>query len=189
MARPSATDFLHNMRFHVVVVPPASGTPLPFLDGGSRTVTSTPAGFMSVSAPDMQIQSVMYKEGTWVYERKFPGEVSMGGAIQMQRGVARNDSSFWAWIRTVAEGTGEYRVDLDIKHFHRDQALSVAPPVTTNKTDLALDNPARVYHVFECYPTNHGVNTSGFDATNGEISIMSLDCDYEHFQVEEKAAA
>jgi len=191
MARAQATDFLHNMRFHVEIVSVGGNAAAnyPFLTGGDRSISATPAGFMSVTAPDMQVTAVPYKEGTWVYERKYPGEVSMGGDIQMQRGVARGDSSFWKWIRCVAEGSGEYRVDLEIRQYHRGQALT--RPITDggdkpNSTTLNLDLPARVYHVYEAFPTSHNPSTSGFGSTDGEISIMELSVGYEHFEVEDK---
>jgi phage tail-like protein len=135
----------------------------------------------------MQANAVMYKEGTWVYERKFPGEVSMGGDLSLQRGVARGDSSFYAWMRTVAEGAGEYRVDLDIDHFHREQALAVTPPVAKNKLNVDLNSPARTYHVFEAFPTQHDPIAGTLDATSGDVSIMDLQIAYEHFTVEEHA--
>ena len=189
MARPVATDFLHNMRFHVNVTSLGLGANAPgYLEGATRNVSAKPAGFMSVSTPDVQVGVAMYKEGTMVYERKYPGEPSMGGDLTMDRGVARGDSSFWHWIRTVIEGTGEYRMDLDIQHFHREQSLT--RPVadlgnTANKTMLELAKPARTYHVKECFPTAHNLVTSTLAATDGEISIMSITVAYEHFEVEE----
>lgn len=190
MARSQATDFLHNMRFHVVAALHGGGNPLQ--DGNTRNVefaTGTPpeAGFMSVSTPDISVSPVMYKEGTMIYERKYPGEPSMGGDIALDRGVARGDSSFWTWIRTVVEGNGEYRADLEIKHFHRAQALSVAPG-NQNKTSINTDTPARTYRVFECFPTTHNLTTGQLAATDGEISIMSLTVAYEHFFVVEHPA-
>jgi len=191
MARAQATDFLHNMRFHVVVTGAVTATKWLDTQGNSRGVSATPAGFMSVTAPDVQVTAAMYKEGTMVYERKYPGEPSMGGDITMDRGVARGDSSFWHWIRTVIEGSGEYRADLDIKHFHREQALTrllADGGDKPNKTMLELATPARIYHVKECFPTAHNVVTNALTATDGEISIMSITVAYEHFEVEEMPA-
>lgn len=189
MARAQATDFLHNMRYHVVV-----NGPIHWMDteGNTRNVSATPAGFMSVTAPDVSVAPAMYKEGTMVYERKYPGEPTMGGDLAMDRGVARGDSSFWHWIRTVIEGTGEYRADLDIKHYHREQALT--RPISEggdkpNKTMMDLDHPARIYHVFQCFPTAHNIVTNALTATDGEISIMSITVAYEYFEVEEIPAA
>lgn len=191
MARAQATDFLHGMRFHVVMVSLGGGANTSgFLEGGPN-YSATPAGFMSVSTPDIAVAPAMYKEGTWTYERKYPGEPSIGGDIQMERGVARGDSSFWHWIRTVVEGSGEYRADLDIKHYHREQALT--RPVNENgdkpnNLKIALDNPARVYHIKEAFPINYQVLNNGLNATDGEVSLMTLQVAYEHFEVEEKTA-
>jgi phage tail-like protein len=145
---------------------------------------------MSVSTPDVTVTVAPYKEGTMVYERKYPGEPSMGGDITMDRGVARGDSSFWYWMRTVIEGSGEYRADFDILHFHREQGLTqtVGPHPEGNKTNLELANPARRYHVYNAFPTAHNVVTNALTATDGEISIMSITVAYEHFEVEEVTA-
>lgn len=191
MARAQSTDFLHNMRFHVVANLSGGGNPLQ--DGNTRKVDFAPgtppeAGFMSCSTPDISVSPVMYKEGTMIYERKYPGEPSMGGDIALDRGVARGDSSFWTWIRTVVEGSGEYRADLEIKHFHRAQALSVSPG-NTNKQNIKVDAPARTYQVFQCFPTTHNITTGQLAATDGEISIMSLTVAYEHFYVLEEPVA
>jgi len=192
MARPQKTDFLHNMRFHVVAIPPVgSATGDPLQNNNNRSVEHSvgqppQAGFMSVSTPDVQVNPAMYKEGTMLYERKYPGEASMGGDIALDRGVARGDSSFWTWIRTVIEGTGEYRADLLIKHFHRQQALGgTLPTAPANKLNLDTESPARIYHVYECFPTTHNITTGALSSTDGEISIMSLTVAYEHFFVEE----
>ena len=192
MARAQATDFLHNMRFHVVVTgaAPANRDWLNTV-GNTAKNDRTPAGFMSVTVPDVSVNPAMYKEGTWVYERKYPGETQMGGDIQLERGVARGDSSFWRWIRCVIEGDGEYRADLQINHYHREQAL-VRPfddDKPNNKTTIALEAPSRIYHVYEAFPTSHNILAGGaLSATDGEISIMAITCAYEHFEVEEKIA-
>lgn len=192
MARAQRTDFLHNMRFHVEITSLGQGANTAnFLKGGTADYSSTPAGFMSVTTPDVSVAPVMYKEGCWVYERKYPGEPSMGGDIVMDRGVARGDSSFWHWIRVVIEGSGEYRADLQIKHYHREQALTrpVNQPgnasTGVNKTAIELASPARIYHVFDAFPIAHALTGGTLAATDGEISVMSITCAYERFEVEE----
>lgn len=184
MARAQATDFLHNMRFHVVV----SNGPNTFLNSG--IINGIPqAGFMSVTTPDVATNAAIYKEGSWIYERKYPGETTMGGDITMDRGVTRGDSSFWHWMRVVIEGSGEYRADLDIMHYHRAQALTRDPTEggdKPNNTNLNLDFPARIYHVKEAFPTAHAVAGGTLQGTDGEITIMSVTAAFEHFEVEEK---
>jgi phage tail-like protein len=187
MARAQITDYLQSMRFFANVTNAGGATRLNLNTG--TTGGSTPqAGFSTCSTPEATVESVDYKEGEWVYTRKFPGNPSMGD-ITMERGVTRGDSSFWDWLRVVIEGSGEYRADIDILHFHRDNALSRPFPTTgavPNLTNLDLQFPARVYHVHEAFPTRHKV-AADLDATASEVSIMSLDIAYENFEVEEKA--
>jgi len=176
MARAQASDFLHSMRFHVTASD--SG----FLDQPPNQADGRGhAGFSMCSTPEATVEVMEYKEGTFVYTRKFPGNPTMAD-MTLSRGVARMDSTFWNWIQKVIEGQGEYRTDLQIKHYHRAQALN-----GPNITQINIENPARIYHVKEAFPARHKV-AGDMDATAGEISIMELDIAYEHFTVEEIAA-
>lgn len=179
MARPVSSDFIHSMRFQVA------------LDGGAIAagITLSPsgraeAGFSNVSTPEATMESVEYREGTFVYTRKYPGTPSMND-ITMSRGVARLDSTFWDWMRRCIEGSGDYRADLLINHFHRDTALNRTTPVTdfVNKTEIDTVTPARTYHVKQAFPMRHKV-AADLDATASDISIMELDLSYEYFEVE-----
>lgn len=184
MARPVDSDFLHSMRFHVSVV-----------DGEARGVTLQPdaeiradAGFSMVSTPEATVEAVEYKEGTMIYTRKQPGNVTLAD-ISMSRGVARRDSSFWSWVRKTIEGSGEYRVDLHIEHYHRVGSLTREDSDGTNpnlvKMSSEARSPARVYKIFNVFPVRHKV-AADLDATASEISIMELDVSYESFEIEER---
>lgn len=191
MARALNTDFLHSMRYHVTLVPNSAGdNPVVSFAAPGRP----DAGFSAVTTPEATVEAVEYKEGTFVYTRKYPGNPSMSD-VTLSRGVARQDSSFWNWLRLVIEGgpagaiQAEYRADVDIKHFHRDNSLVRGQPASGgegNLTDLSVDSPARIYHVKEAFPMRHKV-AGDLDATASEISIMELDLSYEHFEVEEFA--
>lgn len=191
MARPVATDFIHSMRFQVNVV---DGT-RPGLQPPSESgrAQRAEAGFTTVSTPEVTVEAVEYKEGTMIYTRKFPGNATVAD-ITCARGVARGDSSFWSWLRIVIEGSGEYRQDLQFKHFHREDALAREDPgasgaaAGSNLTQLDLDNPARIYHVQQAFPVRHKV-AGDFDATASEISLMELDFAYENFEIEELGVA
>ena len=182
MARAQATDFIHSMRFQVDAIG---------VGGTARLVaTGRPqAGFSAVTTPEATVEAVEYKEGNTVYTKKYPGNPSMSD-ITMSRGVTRGDSSFWEWLRVVMEGSGEYRADLDIKHFHRDTSLVRTQPASgdqPNLTNIDTNTPGRIYHVREAFPTRHKV-AADLDATASEISIMELDVAYETFEVEERPA-
>lgn len=177
MARAVASDFIHSMRYQVVIADPNVAT---FSPNGRRD-----AGFTNVSTPEATIEAVEYKEGTFVYTRKYPGNPTVSD-ISLSRGVARSDSTFWDWLRRVIEGSGEYRADVDINHYHREEALLRARDQVGsegNFTNINLDTPARIYHVKEAFPIRHKV-AGDLDATASEISIMELDLAYEHFDVE-----
>ena len=189
MARGIRTDFLHSMRFHVVVTGGTDVNQDIDLDTDSGEAT---AGFSAVTTPEATVEAVEYKEGTMVYTRKYPGNPSMSD-ITLSRGVARGYGTFWRWLRLIIEGgpigatANEYRADLDIKHFHREVALIRTAPTdgtTVNKTGIAVDQPTRTYHVREAFAIRHKVS-GDLDATASEISIMELDLSYEHFEVEE----
>jgi phage tail-like protein len=185
MARALATDFLHSMRFQVVVN--NGGEPQTALG------TDADAGFSNVTTPEVSVEAVEYKEGTMVYTRKYPGNPTMSD-VTLSRGVARLDSSFWDWLRVVVEGgvgaDAEYRVDLDIKHYHRDTSLvraGVGGVNNANATNLDVTTPARTYHVRQAFPIRHKV-AGDLDATASEISIMEIDVAYENFEVTEHTA-
>lgn len=182
MARAVATDFLHSMRFQVAI------------DDGDRGISLSPdgraeAGFSNVTTPEATSEAVEYREGTYVYTQKYPGNPTMND-ITMSRGVARRDSTFWDWMRRVLEGSGEYRVDLSVKQFHRDTALTRDTPATTtvNKTSISTDVPARTYLIKQAFPIRHKV-AGDLDATASEISIMELDLSFEYFEILEGPVA
>jgi phage tail-like protein len=170
------------MRFHVDVVN-ADGVNLAAVPGNPQ------AGFSNVTTPEATSEAVEYKEGTDVYVRKYPGSPTVSD-ITLSRGVARGDSSFWHWMRAVIEGTGNYRADLDIQHYHRDNVLTRPIDALGNTENLTRFDPAagagRIYHVKEGFPTRHKV-AGDLDATASEISVMELDIAYEYFEVEEGA--
>lgn len=181
MARAQATDFLHSMRFHVDAIG---------VGGVQRLVVPgrPQAGFSQVTTPEATIEAVEYKEGNTIYTKKYPGNPTMSD-ITLSRGVTRGDSSFWSWVRIVLEGSGDYRADLEIKHFHRDVALVRTQPADGSQPNMtefpAGALPGRIYHVREAFPIRQKV-AADLDATASEISIMEMDLSYEHFEVEER---
>jgi len=195
MARPAATDYLHSMRFHVAVIAVGSGgNDAGYLQGGTgysaEGMGLAQAGFTTCSIPDLTIESVEYKEGTFIYPRKYPGNPALGECT-FGRGVTRGDSSFWNWAVNSVEGSAsvEYRADLDIYHYHRDQILPTAQ-TTSGNPSATIDQASisRIYHLFETFPTM--CKPAGdLDATSSEISIQEMTCAVERMTVEEVAGA
>lgn len=187
MARTVSTDFLHSMRFHVRIMGDnAAG----YLLGGTRKVDLADAGFTNCSLPEISVEPVTYREGNFIYERKFAGLPTVSD-VTLQRGVARGDSSFWKWAQAAAEGgpvpgTGNYRENVQIDHYHREQALSGGPNIQTFNIGTSGANPARRYKCFESFAIRHKV-AGDLDSTASEISMMELDFAMEYFTVEEVA--
>jgi len=164
------------MRFHVQVIDGTSPS-------GER-LGPPEAGFSMCSVPEATVEAVEYKEGTYIYTRKQPGNTTFSD-ISMSRGVAITDTAFWMWIKTVIEGSGEYREDIRIKHYHREEALVGSGDVGKNLTAIPTGGEtkaARVYEVFNAFPARHKV-AGDLDATASEISIMELDLSYEYFNL------
>ena len=187
MARPQAEDFLHSMRFKVAVV--QNGADVPSLQPGD-----VEAGFSAVGTPSVSAEVAEYREGQYIYTRKFPGIPSMDD-ITLSRGVARRDSTFWNWMLAALEGGLEYRVDLEIQHFHRDQVLNQNLGTTRPNTDTSQAMaewtsgntvPARSYRIEEAFPINHKV-ASDLDGTASEVSIQEITVSYERFKIIEAA--
>lgn len=188
MARAQATDFLHSMRFHVTAT--LAGDNAILTNSPLQNTLSPSAGFMSCSTPEATTESVEYREGTYNYPRKFPGNTTVSD-VTLQKGVARGDGTFWRWMLTVIEGAGEYRANVDIFHYDRrvlnnttqsgDKSQDTFYNATLSASTTAA---ARVYHLYEAFPIRHKV-AADLDASTSDISIMELDLAYEHFDITE----
>jgi phage tail-like protein len=146
------------------------------------------AGFSTCSIPEATVEAVEYKEGQFLFVRKYPGNVTFAD-VTLARGVALVDGGFWLWIATVINGNAEYRMDVTIKHYHRTnttttQVNSVLPGITNPPSDMLLDSgvnavpPARQYRLYNAFPGRHKF-AADLDATDSAISITELDLAYE----------
>lgn len=182
MARPKSTDFLHNFRFHVLVQGFGAAGDTKLLTGG----TQPDAGFNSVSTPEAAHDAVEYREGHFIYTQKYVGIPTISD-ITLQRGVALQDGTFWAWMKDVIEGNAEYRADVSIYHFHRDSkpetSTIAGSPNTKQPVTSGPDDPGLIeYRLGQCFPIRHKVLTD-LDATASEVSIQELDMAIEYFDV------
>jgi phage tail-like protein len=159
-ARSQSTDPFSSQRFHVV-------------DSSGFLNLSTPAaGFNTCTSPEMTVGSVEYQEGIYVYRRKYPGETTFS-PLTLTKGIVKNDTSFFAWVRAAAENQ-KYRTNLVVKHYHRDDVSGLV--------DYLNVNPYREIHCFNAFCTR--VKTSSdFDSLSAEISIEDLDIEMEYFRL------
>lgn len=181
MARAKSTDFLHNFRFHVIVTGFGGGnTPqLGSLTGTDGTVT---AGFNTCSTPEATQEAVEYREGHYIYTKKYSGLPTISD-ISLARGVAKADGTFWAWMKSVIEGNEEYRANLRILHFHRDsKPATSSTPGSPNTEQKAIESGSIEYQCGQAFPIRHKV-ASDLDATGSEVSIQELDLAIEYFDV------
>jgi phage tail-like protein len=156
MARAASTDFYLNFKFHVV--DPAGGNLDPV------------AGFTTVSTPDITVDVADYREGTYRWTRKFPG-VQTVGEIQLQKGTARRESDFFAWILRTINGAEDYRTDLMVQEFH----------ITD---DFAINgSPSRILRCREVFPSMTKPMADK-DATGSEVALQELTLACEEIDVE-----
>jgi phage tail-like protein len=172
------------MRFQVAVAgeAPASASELLRPYGSAEEGFQADAGFSAVGTPSVTLDVVEYREGHYIYTRKQPGIPTMDD-ITMSRGVTKTDTGFFRWMKATIEGNGEYRVDLNVHHMPRDNALpeEVVPGTGTSEF-LNKDATGRQYQIFDAFPTTHKV-AGDLDATASEISVMELGVSYERFDI------
>lgn len=177
MARAKDSDYLHSMRFFVKTVDGDS------FDAFTATWEGAQAGFSACTTPELSTEAVEYREGNYIYTRKFPG-LPTTADITLSRGVTRVDTDFYNWMLQAVEGstTDRYRADLVIQHFGRSTlpgANLAAGPQTTIDTS---GTPDKQYLVFEAFPIRAKV-AADLDATASDVSIAEMDVAYENFQM------
>jgi hypothetical protein len=91
---------------------------------------------------------------------------------------------FYDWVFKTIEGTGQYRTDIIIRHFHRDALPGANPANNPNSTviDRTGGSPARLYHVMEAFPIRCKI-AGDLDATASDISVAEVDIAYESFYI------
>lgn len=185
MSRAQESDFLQSFRFHVTA-DDAGGGAARFLLPSSTIVNGKleekpQAGFSAINTPSGTIDVAEYREGQYIYTRKYPGIPTMDD-VTMSRGVALTDTEFFFWFTTAIEGNGEYRSDITIRHFHRG-IPDVSEALQASSQNLNLDSTVRKQYVLhEAFPTAHKV-AADLDSTASEVSIMDLTVSYERFSV------
>lgn len=159
-ARSQSTDPFSINRFHIVDTE------------GFLNLATPAAGFNSVSTPEHQIGTVEYQEGINAFRRKYPGE-STFTPIVCTKGVVKNDTSFYKWVRAISENR-PYRTNLIIRHYHRDDVSGLIQYHTAV--------PYREIHLLNAF-SNRVKMGSDLDSLSAEISIEELEIEYEYFRL------
>lgn len=163
MARASNTDFYHSFKYQVKVV--TAG-----IEGASSL--GAQGGFNSVTLPEITMEQVEYKEGTYLYRRKYPGDVTFSD-LTLSRGVAKANTDFYKWIRAGFLGK-EYRVDFIIRHFHRDDLQNLS-----DYTNAAAKRTITCYNAFP----SRVKPGSDFDSMSSDVSLEECDITLEYFEL------
>jgi phage tail-like protein len=161
MARAQSTDPYHVHKFQLKIV-----------TAGIAGASDIIGGFTNVTVPEVSTENVEYKEGIWLYRRKFIGDPTFSD-ITATQGVFKNNKAFFDWI--VAGYSGNpYRVDLQILQFHTTDISSLA--------DYAAATASRVYNCYECIPSRVKPS-SDLDSMSSEIALAELDIQLERMEI------
>lgn len=150
MARAQAQDFLQNFRYLVR----ANGD---FLQAAG--------GFSAVTIPEFNVEIAEYREGIDTFTKKQAGIPSFTDVV-LSRGVVRADTKFFEWVQKSGASEDEYRTDVEIMHFHRDDRVT----------------PAHTYRLLEAWAFNMRPSTD-MDGTSSDISIAEMSIAFEQLQV------
>lgn len=187
MARPAATDPLHNFRYQIQ----ASGNPDLGLPGGFRSDPLQPgvgfggggvignqpeAGFQAATTPEFTVEVAEYREGVKTYTEKYAG-IPTTNDVTLSRGVARADTSFFDWVLAAIEGS-EYRADLT--YFH---AMREGRSFPFNAAEDFQPANSKLYRLFEGMPIRVKI-AADMDATSSDVSLAEIDIAYERFTVQ-----
>jgi len=170
-ARAQVTDFLQAYRFHVTC---DEGAPAYI----KNAFKEPHGGFRTCSFPEFNTDAVTYKEGIWRMERKYPGNTTVTDC-SLERGVVKSNNGFYDWIVKKINGQ-DYRTDLVIFHFHRDDWKSDAQHPDPWQVNTGSAN--RRIKLHEAFPIRCKL-ASDFDATSGEISVESIDLAFEWMEL------
>jgi len=170
MTRAAVDDLMQGFRFHVIATKADESNPLEFarqgdFEGGGE------AGFQSVTIPELTIEPVEYREGTFKWTQKYPGPPTVSDCTLM-RGVAKADTTFYDWVKDSVDGD-EYRANVVIYHYQRTEMGSAS--------QAEVSDDIRRVACYNCVPTR--AKPSGdFDSMSGEISLGEVDFAMESFE-------
>lgn len=175
--RAAVDDLMQGFRFHVTAKTAAGTDPLQpgFIrgaDGGEPFEGGGQAGFQSVTIPELSVEPVEYREGTFTWTQKYSGPPTVSDCTLM-RGIAKKDRSFFDWVYNSITGV-EYRADITIWHYQRAE-MGIAAKSETPGT-------VRSIICKNCVPTR--VKPAGdFDSMSGEVSLSEVDFAMESFEL------
>lgn len=158
MPRAQSVDWYHVNKFHIV---------------DSENFLNPLAGFKTCTMPEQTMEVADYKEGIFTYTRKQLGNPTFSD-ISMTRGITKNDSVFYDYIRSAAEGI-PVRTDFNIYIFHRDDVQGLL--------EYTNASPSRIVRCFNAIPIRVKFGAD-MDASASDIAIQEIDFAIERAVVE-----
>jgi len=171
MPRAAVDDLMQGFRFHVIARKSDGTNPVDFSRPGEFDGKGH-AGFQSVTIPELSVEPVEYREGTFQWTQKYPGPPTVSDCTLM-RGVAKQDTTFYDWVRDSVDGD-EYRCDVTIYHYQRTEMGSA--------TQAEESDSFRRIECANCVPTR-AKPAGDFDSMSGEVSLAEVDFAMESFDV------
>lgn len=98
MARQVVSDFLQDSAFWLMDVAPIEPLAIP--------IFSPLAGFSTISAPELTLETADITEGNYLFRRKVVKRADVG-TITLQRGAKFYDSDFNRWVMAALRGSTE----------------------------------------------------------------------------------
>lgn len=139
---------------------------------GFLSVTTPTGGFNLVSIPELNIDMGEYREGFWVYARKFPIRPHFT-QLSLHKGIFQNDSRLYQLARAAAEGQ-RYRTDIRILQFHRSDV--------SGTINYATAIPSREIRAYNCVCVRYRPSTD-FDSLSSDVAVEEMDLDPEYVRL------
>lgn len=175
MARGTTKDFLQGHRFFARCNS-ESGLDLLQPDVADADPRGGWAGFNSITLPDVSVEAVEYRDGVSHFTAKQAGYPQIGD-LTMQRGVIRQDTSFYDWIIRAYRGNA-YRADITVLVFPAEALIGRE---FAGRNSLFDESLAVKFLLKECFPTN--VGAWNLDATGADIIMGEGTFACEHFRL------
>jgi len=176
MTRAANNDFLQGFRYHVVAATAGDASIDPLQQGVDRDdhQGGGQAGFQSVTAPELTVEAVEYREGTFKWTEKYPGPPTVSDCTLI-RGVTKSDTAFFDWVKGSIEGQ-EYRAEVTIYHYQRTEMSKANGGVDSTGDDF------RTIVCHNCVPTRAKPG-GDLDSMSGEVSMAEVDFAMESFDI------
>lgn len=115
--RAAVNDLMQGFRYHVTSNN-ADGSDIlqPVI---RRDGMGPEAGFQSITLPDISVEAVEYREGTFSWTQKYPGPPTVSD-MTLMRGIAKRDTAFFDAVMASINGD-EYRMDVTVYHYQRTE--------------------------------------------------------------------